>query len=189
MPRWIFALVQFVPLSLFATVAYWNGAPDEQRWRMAFTLASVAALIQLLIILPQPRPANRLVLAANLYLLLGGLAFLTKQWWYLQLYDGLRESAIFIFMLAVGVAATLATRARFLGVADAPRAYAIGASVALLLATAIALLVSVYFRGDRTLAAVWPIVALAVLQRMLAHRATQLQVLHSERHREASDAH
>lgn len=174
MPRWIFALIQFVPLSLFATYAFWSGAPDEQRWEVAFKLASVAALIQLIIILPQSRPANRLVLAANCYLLLGGLAFLTHQWWYLRLYDLLRESAIFILMLAVGVATTFASRAGYIGVADSPRRFVMRASVALLLATAVALVLSVIFRGDRYLAAVWPIVGLAVVQRFLAHRATRL---------------
>src|SRR5690606_40738757 len=43
------------------------------------------------IVLPQPRPVSRLVLSANLYLLLGGLAFFLNQWWFLQLYDALRE--------------------------------------------------------------------------------------------------
>ncbi|MDX1556968.1 MAG: hypothetical protein R3212_13130, partial [Xanthomonadales bacterium] len=66
MPKWIFALIQFLPLSLYATYAFWQGAPDELRWQDAFQLASVAAVIQLAIVLPQPRPASRLVLSANL---------------------------------------------------------------------------------------------------------------------------
>jgi hypothetical protein len=36
------------------------------------------AIIQLAILLPRRRLVNRLVLAANTYLLLGGLAFLTR---------------------------------------------------------------------------------------------------------------
>lgn len=174
MPRWIFALIQFIPLSLFATYAFWNGAPDEHRWEIAFKLASIAALIQLVIILPQSRPANRLVLAANFYLLLGGLAFLTHQWWYLRLYDSLRETAIFVLMMVVGTITTLASRAGYVGAENASERLVIRASLALLLATAIALVLSVLFRGDRYLAAVWPIVGLAVLQRFLAHGATRL---------------
>lgn len=174
MPKWIFALIQFVPLSLFASYAFWNGVPDEHRWEIAFKLASIAALLQLVVILPQSRPANRLVLAANLYLLLGGLAFLTHQWWYLKLYDVLRESAIFVLMLAVGTVTTLASRAGYIGVAAGSRRLVIQASLALLLATIVALVLSVVFRGDRYLAAVAPIVGLAVLQRFLAHRATRM---------------
>lgn len=173
MPKWIFALVQFAPLSLFAAYAFWNGAADDQRWEVAFKLASVAAIIQLAIILPQRRPANRLVLAANVYLLLGGIAFITRQWWYLALYDALRESAIFIIMLAVGAITTLASRAGYIGVTDVPRRFVVRASVILWLATLAALALSIQFRGDRYLAAVWPIVGLAVLQRILVHRSSR----------------
>jgi len=174
MPRWIFALIQFVPLSLFATYAFWNGNPDGNRWETAFELASIAAIVQLLILLPQRRPVNRLVLAANLYLLLGGLAFLGHQWWYLALYDSLRESAIFIFMLIVGVTTTLIGSAGFVGVENSTRSFVLRGSLVLLAATAVALGLSIVFRGDRYLAAVWPIVGLAVLQRFLIHRAKAL---------------
>lgn len=121
MPRWIFALVQFLPLSLFASYAFWYGTPEEARWQQAFQLASVAALLQLAIVLPQRRPASRLVLAANLYLLLGGLAFFAHQWWFLQLYDALRESAIFIIMLAVGIVTTVGSRSGFVAACSMPR--------------------------------------------------------------------
>jgi hypothetical protein len=173
LPRWIFALVQFLPLSLFATYAYWNGVPDEARWQAAFQLASVAAAAQLAVVMRQSRPINRLVLAANIYLLLGGLAFFLQQWWYLRLYDSLRESAIFVAMLGVGIGATLFTRAGFAAIADAPRHVAVRASLWLLCATLFALGLSVYFRGDRTWAAVAPIIGLAVLQRVLSHRAAR----------------
>lgn len=180
MPKWIFALIQFLPLSLFATYAFWHGAPDELRWQHAFQMASVAALAQLAIVLPQSRPASRLVLAANLYLLLGGLAFFAQQWWFLQLYDSLRESAIFIIMLGVGVATTIGSRAGFVAACSVPRAQVVRASLWLLAATAVALVVSMGYRGDRYLAGVYPIVALAVTHRMLLHQLTQ-------RHRAAAN--
>ena len=171
MPKWIFALIQFSPLSLFATYAFWHGEPDEQRWREAFQLSAVVAVIQLLIVLPQSRPANRLVLAANLYVMFGGLAFMTHQWWFLKLYDSLRESAIFIVMLCVGAMAMLFTKAGYAALSDAPRGTTTRASLWLLGATLLALGTSVLFRGDQTLAAVIPIIALAVLQRFLVYRA------------------
>ena len=174
MPRWIFALVQFLPLSLFASYAFWHGAPDDARWQQAFELASVAALVQLAIVLPQPRPASRLVLAANLYLLLGGLAFFAQQWWFLRLYDSLRESAIFIIMLAVGAATTLGSRAGFVAACAPPRRAVVRASVCLLFATGVALAISIAYRGDRYLAAVYPIIGLAILQRLLVHRLGRL---------------
>ena len=177
MPTWIFALVQFLPLSLFAALAFGGGVPDADRWKLAFEMASLAALAQLAIVLPQRRPANRLVLAANLYLLLGGLAFVTRQWWYLELYGALRESAIFLLMLVVGVVSTIASRAGFIGIAiEAPRRTVGRASLVLLAATVVALALSVAFRGDRYLAATVPIIGLAVLQRVLVRRAARVPV-------------
>ena len=174
MPKWMYALVQFAPLSTFATYAFWHGAPNEARWEFAFKLASAAALIQLAIVLPQRRPVNRLVLAANLYLLLGGLAFVTQQWWFLRIYGSLQESAIFLYMLAVGTIATLFSPAGYIGAQGATRRQVRGASIALLLATVLGLVFAVAFRGDRYWAAVYPIIGLAVLQRLLVHRADRL---------------
>ena len=165
--------MQFLPLSLFATYAFWNGPPDDQRWQEAFRISSLAAVAQLALVLPQPRPINRLVLSANIYVMLGGLAFLLQQWWYLRLYDLLRESALFIIMLCIGIGATLFTCAGFAAVTQAPRRVVVRASVWLLIATTAALGISVVFRGERSMAAVLPIICLAVLQRVLASRAAQ----------------
>ncbi len=171
MTKWIFALIQFFPLSLFATYAFYHGVPTNDRWLDAFQLASIAGLIQLAIILPQRRAANRLVLAGNLYLILGGLASITHQWWYFTIYDALRESAIFIFMAAVGVFTTFFSSAGFV-VAPGAAPYRVRhASYALLAATLVALAVSIVFQGNRNLAAVVPIIGLAILQRVLAFHA------------------
>ena len=90
--------------------------PTNERWVGAFELAAAAALLQLVIVLPQRRPTNRLILGANLYLLAGR------------------------------------------------------ASLWLLGATATAVLVALAFQGDRTWAAMVPVIALAVLQRTLRSR-------------------
>lgn len=180
MTRWIFALVQFFPLSLFATYAFWHGVPTNDRWTEAFQIALLAGLVQLAIVLPQRRPANRLVLAGNLYLILGGLAVLTHQWWYLHLYDALRESAIFVFMLLVGVVATFATPSGFVAALGASREHARQASYWLLLAILLALPASIAFQGSRTYSAVVPIIILAILQRVLAFHATRRTRLASD---------
>lgn len=164
------ALVQFFPLSLFATYAFWRGVPTNERWVVAFELAALAAVIQLSILLPQRRPMNRLILGANVYLLIGGAAALAKQWWLLEAYGALKESGIFLSMLGVGVVTTFATSAGFVAVADAPREPIRRASLWLLRATLLAFVMALAFQGNRTLAAVVPVIALAVLQRALASR-------------------
>ena len=114
MPRWIFSLFQFFPLSLFAAYAFWHGLPSNERWIEAFQISAIAGIVQLGIVLPQRFLLNRLVLAGNIYLILGGLAALTGQWWYLQIYDYLRESAIFLAMLLVGIVGTNPCSVNFL---------------------------------------------------------------------------
>lgn len=170
MTDWLRRVFQFFPLSLFATYAFWYGAPTDDRWVGAFKLGAVAALVQLLVVLAQRRPANRLILGANLYLLAAGAAAFTQQWWVLRYFGVLRESGIFLFMLGVGLVATFASPAGFVGVATAPAAEIRKASLLMLVATTGAVALAVTFRGDRTWAAAMPVLALAVLQRTLASR-------------------
>lgn len=170
MSKWLFALIQFFPLSLFATYAFWHGAPSDDRWIEAFKLGAIAGIIQLAIVFAQPRPVNRLILGGNIYLIAGGLAALSHQWWLLRAYGFLQESAIFLCILLVGMTATFVTPAGFVAVAGAAPNRTRLASYWLILATLLALLAALAFRGNQTWAAVVPIVFLTVLQRVLAHR-------------------
>lgn len=162
--------VQFLPLMLFGTYAFWHGAPTDDRWVEAFKLGGLAALAHLLIVLPRARPADRLVLGANLYLLAGGLAAFTQQWWFLRYYGTLRESAIFLFMLGVGAVATFGTAAGFLAVPGAPAEKVRRHSLVMLAATTAALAVSFAFRGHTQVSTGLPVLALTLLQRALAER-------------------
>jgi hypothetical protein len=170
--RLLLALVQFFPLSLFATYAFWRGQPNGDRWISAFILGAVAATIQLAIVLPRPSPVNRLILGANLYLLVGGAGALARQWWVLRTYGRLNESGIFLFMLVVGIVTTFSTSAGFVGVSngdpDVVRRY----SLWLLGATAAVVTASVAFQGNRTWSAVAPLIGLALLQRLFVRRVS-----------------
>ncbi|MEX0899853.1 MAG: hypothetical protein WD081_04090 [Gammaproteobacteria bacterium] len=175
MNKWLFALIQFFPLSLFATYGLWHGIPTDDRWVEAFQIGAIAAALQLAIVLPQSRPTNRLILAANLYLLAGGGAVLAHQWWLLHAYAVLQESGIFVAVLAVGVATTFASSSGFVAVSGAPPALVRRASLWLLAAVVMALGASILFQGDRTWAAVVPIICLAVLHRVLVYRIRQAE--------------
>lgn len=166
---WILVFVQFLPLSFFATYAFWHGEPTDDRWMEAFQWGALAALIQLLIVLPQRRPINRLILAANLYLLVGGGAVLTHQWWLLQTYGVLREAGIFIAILIVGIVTTLVSPAGFIATL-ATQSEVRRASLRLLVAVMLALGMSLVFAGDTTWAAVVPIICLAIFYRVLQVR-------------------
>ena len=167
MSKWIFTLIQFFPLSTFATFAFWNGAPSNDRWVDAFQISACLGLIQLAVLLPQKPPLNRLVLAGNIYLILGGLAALSQQWWYLKLYGSLRESAIILLMVIVGSLTTFISSSGFIAVKGSHRKF----SIYLLIATILMLPFSFYFEGNRIYAAVLPIIFLAILQRYLSYIA------------------
>ncbi|MDO6428892.1 hypothetical protein Q4489_17970 [Thalassotalea sp. 1_MG-2023] len=173
MSKWIFAFIQFFPLSTFATFAFWNGAPTNDRWLEAFQLGALLGLIQLIILLPQKNPLNRLVLAGNIYLILGGLAAFFQQWWYLKLYGSLRESAIILLMVIVGSLTTFISSSGFIAVKDSARKF----SIYLLVATISMLPFAIIFEGNRTYAAVLPIIFLAILQRYLSYLAKQMIVV------------
>ena len=167
MNKWIFSLIQFFPLSTFAWFAFWNGFPTVERWLLAFQLGAVLGMIQLSVLLPQKNPLNRLVLAGNIYLILGGLAVYLKQWWYLQIYASLRESGIILLMALVGLASTFMTRTGFIAVDGGERKY----SFWLLFATLSMLPFAIYFEGNRIYAAVLPIIFLAFVQRYISFLA------------------
>ncbi|MBB3168726.1 hypothetical protein [Simiduia aestuariiviva] len=169
MSKWIFALIQFFPLSTFATFAFWYGAPSVERWLEAFQIGALLGLFQLAILLPQKKPLNRLVLAGNIYLIFGGIAVFLQQWWYLEIYDSLRESAILAIMVVVGCITTFTSSYGFIAVKDVSRKY----SLWLLVATLSMLPFSIVFEGNRLYAAVIPIIFLAILHRFLSYVAKE----------------
>lgn len=174
MKSWIFALIQFLPLSAFATYAFWDGVPTNERWIHAFEFGALAGVVQLIIISLQPSPVNRLILGANLYLIVGGVAAFLQQWWLFKLYGSLQESAIFIFILGVGLVSTFATAGGFLSVKTEARAKVINYSYILLAITVAALVCSFVFQGNRTWSVVVPIIVLAVLQRFFSYKLKSL---------------
>lgn len=161
-------LLGFLALTVFAAMAFSGGSPDDDRMLLAFKVSSGIAAIELMALYLRSQPANRLIIGANLWLLAGGLAAFTQQWWWLKAYQNLGESSLFISMLAVGVVTTLVSPAGFVAACGAKRQVFIG-SLALLAAVAIALSVSVYFKGNVKFAAVLPVIALSWFNRFLSH--------------------
>ena len=173
MPGWIFSFFQFFQLSLFAAHPFWYGLPTSEQWIEAFQISAIAGIVQLVIRIPQRFPMNRLALVGNIYLILGGLAALTRQWWYLQVYDYLRELAIFLAMLIVGIVATFTTSHGFIAARDADLEWTRHYSILLLGATSICFIPALTFEGNRLWSAVVPIIALALVQRYFSRLASQ----------------
>lgn len=159
-------LLGFLALAVFAYLAFSGGAPSDERLVFAFKVAGGVALVELAALSLRAAPANRLIVGANLWLLAGGLAVFTQQWWWLKGYQQLGESGLFISMLLVGLVTTAFSDAGFVAVSGERRKVVL-ASLVLLAAVVVALLASVRFRGTVQWAAVVPVIALSWLHRFL----------------------
>lgn len=88
---------------------------------------------------------------------------------FLQVYERLGETSVFVSILAVGVLSTIFSEHGFVG-AKAPRQTNTTYSLVLLFTVILALIASLIFKGDVKLAAVLPLTALAFLNRYLRYR-------------------
>jgi hypothetical protein len=111
-------LLGFLALAVFAAVAFSAGAPTDERLIVAFKLGAVLAGVELAVLLVRAAPANRLIVGANAWLLAGGLAAFTEQWWWLKGYQHLGETSLFLSMLGVGIVATAFTPTGFVARPD-----------------------------------------------------------------------
>lgn len=168
---WLAPLLQFLPLAIFATYAFWaGGAPTHERWHSAFLIGGPLALVQLAVLVRLREPMNRLALGADAYLLAGALAVVVRQWHVLTLYGVLQEAAVFAWMVVIGIATTLGSRAGYVGVLAADRVRLRRYSLYLLALTLAATGSALVFRGHGTLAVGVPLMALTLARRQLAER-------------------
>jgi len=158
-------LLGFIALAVFASYALANGTPTEERWIQAFKLGALVGSVEIAVMLLMRKPANRLILGGNLWLVVGGAAAVGEQWWLLQGYQRLGEASLLVAMLITGIV-SLPTRAGFVGKVGTGSTVR-SASLALLAAAVCAVAISVALRGDPKLAGVMPVIALAWLNRYL----------------------
>jgi len=161
--------LQFLPLSIFATYAFWHGEPGVDRWQKAFVIGAAAAVVQVALGWARRQPASRVALGGSAFLVTGGLAVVARQWAVLRGLGALRESAVLLFVVLVGLASVW-TRAGFVGAAGGdPRAVR-RASLVLLAAAIAAFLVSLPFRGRGTWVVTVALVGLVVANQWLLER-------------------
>ncbi len=166
-------LLQFLPLSVFTIYSFRTGVPSQERLFQGFMIGAIIAAIQFLWLMRQPRPANRLILGANLWLITGGVAAFLQLWGVLKLFGQLREAGVVVCMLGIGICTTLFSPAGYVGSMTGEATLVRKYSLLLLFATMLALVCGLYFRGNTLWAAVAPITVLAVLNRQLNKRLTQ----------------
>lgn len=162
-------LLGFVALALFAFLAFGRGPASDEQFVHAFKVGGLVALAELAFLLGRTRPANRLVLGANLWLIAGAAAAYLELWWWLRLYQQFGEASLFASMFLLGFASTWLSPSGFVA-KHGPTVEVRRASLLLLASVVVALGVSVYFRGDVRYAAVLPVIALSWLNRLLRLR-------------------
>jgi len=162
-------LLGFVALALFAFLAFGLGSATDDGFVHAFKVSGLVAAAELAFLFGRVKPANRLVLGANIWLIAGAAAAYLELWWWLRLYQQFGEASLFASMLIVGLASTWLSPSGFvakLGPTNEVRR----ASLFLLASVLAALAIAVYFRGDVKYAAVLPVIALSWLNRLLCVR-------------------
>ena len=159
-------LLGFFALAVFAAYAFGTGETSTERLITAFKFGASLAAIELLFLAVRKTPANRLILGANLWLILGGFAAFTQQWWFLRVYERFGEASLFATIFAVGVVATAVTPSGFVAAVGTKRKVML-ASLTLLAAVGGALVLAIAYKGNVKIAAVLPIIGLSWLNRGL----------------------
>ena len=164
-------LLGFVALALFAFLAFGRGPATDDGFVHAFKVSGLFAAVEVAALLLRAKPANRLVLGANIWLIAGCLAAYLELWWWLRLYQQFGEASLFVSMLIVGLASTWLSPSGFVAKLG-PTSEVRRASLLLLASVLAALVVAMYFRGDVKFAAVLPVIALSWFNRLLRLRVT-----------------
>lgn len=171
--RYLQSLITFLPLLVFITYALWDGPPPEERWLAAYKIASPLAIVQLVWAARSAAPINRLLLGANLYLLVGGLCAWSGYEPGLGLLRELKGAGVLLSILLVGATLTLASRDGFVGATRGEARRIRRNSVWLLVATVIAFAVAYEFNASPKYGTAIPLVALVLVNRVLRENAEQ----------------
>lgn len=164
-------LIQFLPLTVFVGCARGKGFTDEA-WAVAFLMGGIAAVVETVLLVALRRVTlNRLILGANLFLMVGAIGFGIGVMPIMEIYGLMRESALLASVLVVGIVTTFATEVGFIEVEGQDRRETVVHSIYLILVTLAVLAVSFTFRGNTLWAGIIPflivVFARGALQRKL----------------------
>ncbi len=166
---------QFVPLTFFVLYASWQGQDSFARWLQAFEYSAGLALLQLWLC-RQLRPVNKLMLAANLYLLLGAAASVLQlsvlQW----LLDLWRAQALFVGIALLNLLCLLTLPAGCLSAYPQHQRAGQTASLLLWLASLLAMLPAMLTQWSLLYSAFLPLLLLSLLEKWLSRRVSRLSL-------------
>lgn len=164
----LFAL-QFLPITAFLAVARYKGSTPDA-WVLGFQVGAVLALLETILLAVNHVPWNRLLLAANFYLVVGAIGCTFEIAPIVLFVSEWRESAVFVSLLAVGVVTMLFTRGGFIGAPQAEPRVVYKNSLLLLAVVCVSLALSFVFRGNPWLAGTIPFILVIAVRRWLLSR-------------------
>lgn len=160
----VLEILEFLPLIVFG---YLGTKADAELGGRFFTGGGLAAVVLVAAVVLR-RPMNPLALGGNLFLFVCAAAYPMELSFLTQVFSFLGETTLFLFVLAVGLVATLRWQRGFVWSEAEDRAFIKKASYMMLVGAAAAAIISFDYRGDEAIAGAAPFIGLVVLQKILA---------------------
>jgi hypothetical protein len=148
--------LELLPLAAFLAAIGVFDSYASGRWILPYAIGTAVAAVVTVAALWRGQILNRIALGINGYLLSGLLSQLLSLEWLTRALGELEAAGMLIWIVGVGAASTLASRAGFAGVANDDRDKVNGYSLWLLAASVLALTACYFLHGNRLLSDVLP---------------------------------
>lgn len=180
--------IEAIPITIFLTCIRSIDTQVPGNFIPPFVISSVAAVILIFFFMYKKMTLNRLFLGINLYLISGGLAFITHQYWLNNIYDQMQASGVILWIIVVGGSATIFSPGGFVGAVSSDTNTNKKYSVLLLLCTFIAFTVSLILRNNKLFPEFIPFLCLFLLQDYLKDKLAAAQQKHGAGMKNKDDA-
>lgn len=163
------SFLDFLPLLIFLQIAGHSTASGAAKWMFAFEVAGIVSVLHIAFLIIRSAVANRIALAVDMYLLVGGVASFFSLHSIISLLNSSRECGVLVAICVVGIVTTVFSSAGFVGYrAHKPAVYT--CSIYLLLVTGAAASVSFVWIGHALLAGVLPVLSIVMVNKLLLMR-------------------
>jgi multisubunit Na+/H+ antiporter MnhB subunit len=162
-------VLEALPLSVFLLYMVVMDPRAQAEWRTPYYAATALALAGVIVLWRTGATLNRIYLGITLYFISGTIALLTRWPWLNEEYGRLEGTAMLMWVLVVGLVATIGSPRGFAGIQADPRIVR-RASLLLLAITAAATVFSLAFVGQRALSSFAPFIVVFISQALIARK-------------------
>lgn len=162
--RTIYQLIQIIPLIILIDL-YLKSDKTAADIANAFIVGGGYSLAVMILLYIRGAIIDRMILSLNVYIFIGGLAYLLQLYPLMRLFVYLEQSGVFAANVLVGFFTILFSPYGFVGVDHKSSMHLYFHSFNLLVISVFALTMSLYFQGNEILGAVIPFIFLAICHR------------------------